>query len=661
MKRTSITLMLVFAICTHIFTTSDAAATALKTEKKIMKTMRDGSTVEVLYRKGLLPEDQKARGFPLKQETLLLKAGTIRREGAMPLKCDILFERDVPITLRDGTVIYVDIFRPNDDKQHPAIMAWSPYGKEIGGQHLDDVEGRSGVPFNATSGLEKFEAPDPAYWVGQGYVIINPDSRGANNSNGDLNYWGTENSLDGYDTIEWAAAQPWSNGKIGMSGNSWLTVSQWFIAGERPPHLTAIAPWEGFYDHFRETANRGGIPNPAFPEAIFETFASRNWIEDQPRMVVTHTLLDSYWEDKIAKIESIDIPAYVVASYTNPVHTHGTFEAFRKISSKEKWLRVHDTGEWFDYYQPENVEDLRKFFDHYLKGIDNGWEKTPYVRLSVLDPGHENIVNRVESDFPLERTEYGKLYLSNCITGNSNRSADNESNSNRSGVKCADSRLLSLKPEEKHSIISYDVESENSSVCFLFPFEQDTEITGYMRLHLYVEAQGADDMDLSVTVEKVDNNGKQLTDTKTGQVIQSTGLLRVSHRALDEKLSTPFDPHLCSDKEELLHPGQIVPVDIAIWPMGMIYHKGEALKLTISAWEYHNVGTMGFGSAEISVPKEGYTFTPGTETEMVTVGGYKGNLKTEINSPSRNKGTHIFHIGGEYESYLVIPVVPVKN
>ena len=80
MKRTSITLMLVFAICTHIFTTSDAAATALKTEKKIMKTMRDGSTVEVLYRKGLLPEDQKARGFPLKQETLILKAGTIRRE-----------------------------------------------------------------------------------------------------------------------------------------------------------------------------------------------------------------------------------------------------------------------------------------------------------------------------------------------------------------------------------------------------------------------------------------------------------------------------------------------------------------------------------------------------------------------------------------------------
>ena len=153
----------------------------------VPKVMRDGRIIDVWYRRGLLPEDTKARGFPLKPGRFLLKSGTIRREGAKPLTCDIVFERDVPVALRDGVVIYVDIFRPNDSAKHPAIIAWSPYGKEIGGQHLDDVPGRSGVPFEATSGLEKFEAPDPAYWTAHGYAVINPDTRGAYNSGGCLN------------------------------------------------------------------------------------------------------------------------------------------------------------------------------------------------------------------------------------------------------------------------------------------------------------------------------------------------------------------------------------------------------------------------------------------------------------------------------------------
>lgn len=103
------------------------------------------------------------------------------------------------------------------------------------------------------------------------------------------------------------------------------------------------------------------------------------------------------------------IPAYVVASYTNPVHTHGTFAAYRRLSSKDKWLRVHDTNEWLDFYTHQ--DDLRRFFDHYLKGIDNGWEKTPKVRLSVLNPGGQAVVDRVENEWPLARTQYTRLYL----------------------------------------------------------------------------------------------------------------------------------------------------------------------------------------------------------------------------------------------------------
>jgi hypothetical protein len=126
---------------------------------------------------------------------------------------------------------------------------------------------------------------------------------------------------------------------------------------------------------------------PGFGEEIIQAYAGKNFIEDQARMQPSDDLMNPYWENQAAKLEKITVPAYVVASYTSPIHAHGSFEGFRRISSKERWLRVHNTGEWPDYYQPEYVEDLRKFFDRYLKGIKNGWEKTPRVRLSVLDPG----------------------------------------------------------------------------------------------------------------------------------------------------------------------------------------------------------------------------------------------------------------------------------
>ncbi len=625
-------------ICAGILATS-LGASNVSAEEPVITIQQDfgGETVEVFYRKGLPITAVRARGAEFKTESMILKAGTIRREGAKPLPCDIFFEKDVPVTLRDGTVIYTDIFRPVDDLKHPAIMAWSPYGKEIGGQWLDDVPGRAGVPLNATSELQKFEAPDPAYWVSHGYVIINPDSRGAYNSGGNLIYWGRQTALDGYDTIEWAAQQSWSNGKIGMSGNSWLTVSQWFIAGEQPPHLAAIAPWEGFVDHFRETANRGGIPNPVFPEAIFETFASKNYIEDQPRMVVTHTLLDAYWRDKIAKLENINIPAYVVASYTNPVHTHGTFDGFRKISSKNKWLRVHNTQEWFDYYQPENVEDLRRFFDFYLNGADNGWESTPRVRLAILDPGHEDITNRVENEFPLARTKYTKFYL-------------------------RQNNQLATEPQKKSSTVSYDSRAENPAETFRLTFDKDTELTGYMNLHLFVEADGADDMELHVTVEKLDAAGRQIPDKMTGQPIQAEGYLRVSQRALDKNKSTPAEPVLLHEREDFLKVGEIAEIDIGIWPMAMIYHKGESLLLKIEPYTPPNANSLPqFGSAKITIPASGYTFAPNNPVAMKTVGGDSSEIacpeETVLAPATRNKGRHIFHFGGEYESFLLVPVI----
>lgn len=599
----------------------------------------EGKEIQVPTRKALPTDASRARYPGFKQETIVLKAGSIRREGAKPLTCDILLERDVPIKLRDGVTIYADIFRPTTGDACPALLAWSPYGKEIGGQMLDDVPMRAGVAIDATSGLEKFEGPDPAYWVAHGYAVVNPDKRGAYMSEGDLLYWGHEDALDGCDVIEWIASQKWCNGKVGMSGNSWLTVSQWFIAAERPAHLAAIAPWEGFCDHYRESGTRGGIPTPEFPEMIAETFSSAyGRLEDQPRMIVEKPFMCDYWEDKAAKVENIEIPAYVVASYTNAVHTHGTFAGYRRMASKEKWLRVHNTQEWFDYYTPENVEDLRRFFDHYLKGIDNGWENTPKVRLSVLNPGGQDIVGREENEFPLARTEYRKLYLS-----------------------ATDSTLLATLPTDT-ATNTYLSTADNAKITYRYRMEQPTEITGYMKLHLWVSAPDNNDMDLAVRVEKLSKDGKPLPD-KTGAIITATGMMRVSMRQIDKTKSTEAEPYYPFTTEQKLKPGEIVPVEIEIWPMGLLFDKGEILQLTVGAYKPEKAA-IPFGSARISIPKEGYTYMPGQQVEMMTLGGNTtqcADPEEVVTSPAtHNVGRHCIYTGGKYDSYLYVPVIPAK-
>ncbi|WP_346697139.1 CocE/NonD family hydrolase [Barnesiella viscericola] len=596
-----------------------------------------GREMKVPLRKALPVDAPRVRYPGFKPEKLVLKAGSVRREGAMPLPCDILLERDVAIKLRDGVTIYADVFRPVGDEACPAILAWSPYGKEIGGQMLDDVPMRSGVPLSATSGLEKFEGPDPAYWVAHGYAIVNPDKRGAYMSEGNLLYWGHEDALDGCDVIEWIASRPWSNGKVGMSGNSWLTVSQWFIAAERPEHLAAIAPWEGFCDHYRESGTRGGIPAPEFPEMIAETFASAHgMLEDQPRMIVERPFMCDYWEDKAARVENIEIPAYVVASYTNSVHTHGSFAGFRRMASKEKWLRVHNTSEWFDYYTPENVEDLRRFFDHYLKGIDNGWEQTPRVRLSVLNPGGTDIVGRTEEEFPLARTQYRKLYLS-----------------------AADSTLCTTLPDQQ-AVSEYQSDSVRHEVTYRYRMEKPTELTGYMKLHLWVSAPDHDDMDLAVRVEKLSRDGQPLPD-RTGNIIAATGLMRVSMRQLDEARSTEAEPYYTFTTEQKLKPGEIVLVEIEIWPMGLYFNEGEILQLTVGAYQPANAA-IPFGSASISVPREGYTFMPGQPVDMITVGGNATQCADPtdvvVSPATHNAGRHRIYTGGQYDSYLYVPEIP---
>lgn len=606
---------------------------------------KNGNEMTVPVRKALSVNAPSARYAGYKPETVLLKKGSIRLKGYMPLPCDIILERDVPIKLRDGVTIYTDIFRPADDKQHPAIMAMSPYGKEIGSQWLDDTPNHAGVPVKATSGLQKFEGPDPAYWCNHGYAVINPDVRGAYNSEGIILFFGSDYGRDGADIIEWTAVQTWCNGKIGMSGNSWLAISQWFVAAQNPEHLAAIAPWEGLNDCYREIGTRGGVMMPEFIKMLSDSFASTEdgGIEDCISIMNTQPVMNNYWEDKAADLERITVPAYVVASYTNPIHTYGSIEGYRRISSEHKWLRIHNTGEWDDYYNPEHTEDLRKFFDYYLMGKKNDWEKTPKVRVSVLNPGGKDIIDREEADFPIPRTQYKKLYLN------------------------AKNGTLNDMPVSAESQIIYNSDKKGKAV-FTIKMDTDTEITGYMKLRLWVSALDHDDMDLIVKLEKRRPNGLKYKYTLgPGMDMAAKGYMRVSLRELDEEHSTEENPRQSMVCEQKLKSGEIVPVDILIWPMGLLFKKGDMLRITVSAYKTAKMWTGPFKlkMAKIELPKEGFTYMPDDKPEMYSIGGaemFAGSDGTGTELPKdHNRGRHGIYTGGKYDSYLYLPVVPPKE
>lgn len=559
-----------------------------------------GVEMETIYRQGKVPVDPKDEnrdaGGPGMNS---MGMGVCPELNPRTYECapGIICEQDVAVKMRDGVTIYVDIYRPKDKTNIPVIISWSFYGKRPG-------DGMSewqimGVAPGTVSKLTKFESTDPLYWCYKDYAIANVDPRGVGHSEGDVNCFGTQDARDGYDFIEWVAQQPWCNGKVGMGGNSAVAMSQWCIAAECPPHLACIAPWEGTSDIYRESIFEGGIPAISFNEFIVSSITSENKVDDMVNMARKSPLMNAYWEDKIPDFSKIRIPVYCTACW-NHFHLRGAFQGFRKIKSKKKWMRAHREFEWPDGYNRENLAELELFFERYLKDIHNCWESTPRVRLEVMD-AHEFLYakNRPERSFPIKRTEYKKLYLD------------------------AANARLSFEPVAATSSVSYD---GNTGIAnFDIKFEEDTEITGYMKLHMWVEADGHDDMDMFVNIQKLDTKGEWLPVDVLGEPHPGTwGKMRVSHRSLDEDLSTDFQPIQSHLKEEKLSPGEIVPVDIEIVPISRFWHKGQSLRIQIAGCYI----------------REGW-FEP-------------------LTWDTDNHGNHIIHTGGEYKSYLQIPVIPPK-
>jgi putative CocE/NonD family hydrolase len=320
-----------------------------------------------------------------------------------------------------------------------------------------------------------------------------------------------------------------------------------------------------------------------------------------------HPLFDDYWASKASEYERIRTPSFIVASWTDQgLHTRGTLEGFKRISSKQKWLEIHGRKKWAYYYEPECVERLREFFDHFLLGTSDAIKSWPRVRYEVREKFYEGTFKDA-SDWPLPDTQYKPLYLD------------------------AKAGSLSHTPVESENSVGYDsLGAPNERAVFDYKFDKATELVGYMKLKLHMAAETADDMDIFVGVQKLDAKGNFVGMAyyamfNDGPV--AVGWLRASHRELDPKRSTDWQPVLAHRREMKLRPAEIVSLEIEIWPSGTRFEAGETLRLIVQGADINQY------------PKDK---APVYFRHEDTV----------------NRGRHIIYAGGSYDSFLLVPVSP---
>lgn len=550
-------------------------------------------TVELIMRPGVDPA------------TAAFKPPLPPKDYQRRIEGDLLIERNLKVPLRDGIKIYLDVYRPSGpagEHDLPLLLGWSPYGKH--GLSNQVFWPASGVDPAWLSPLTAFEAPDPVFWCQHGYAVAFADPRGAWLSEGEFHHNGIIEGKDCRDTIEWLAHQSWSNGKVGMTGVSYLACIQYLVAPLKPPALAAINPWEGFSDWYREFAYHGGIPETGFmPRASDNIRYSTTRTENTWENVKAHPLWDAYWRSKEPELESIETPAYIVASWSDQgLHTRGTLEAFKRISSKQKWLDVHGQKKWAHYYRPESRTRRLAFFEHFLKQHRTAIATWPPVRIEVRERAGVAL-ERGEQEWPLSRTDYRQLWL------DTSRAA-------MSDTPPANSSEVRYAAEQGHAVFDYRI-------------TEDTELTGHMKLKLWIELEGSEDADLFIAVQKLDKNQQPVGFTfyafyENGPA--ALGWLRVSHRVLDHHRSTPWQPVHPHDREEPVPEGEAVPVEIEIWPSSTLFRTGETLRVLIQGSDIY----------KDALP----------------------NLPFARHEDSRNRGSHVIHTGGKYDSCLLVPVIP---
>jgi len=562
---------------------------------------------------------------------------------------------DAPIEMDDGIVLRADVFRPVAEGKHPVVLSYGPYAKGLSfqqgyqGNWSRLAKSAPEVLAGSSNKYQNWELVDPEKWVPDGYACVRIDSRGAGRSPGLLDVWSPRETLDLYQCVEWAGTQSWSNGKVGLNGISYYAMNQWTVAALKPPHLAALCIWEGSSDYYRELCRHGGILsdflNSWYPRQVAsvqhgvgsrgaksvvtgELVAGPNTLReaelaksraDPPGEAKRRRLCDDWYAARTADFAQIETPLLSAANWGGMgLHTRGNFEGYLRAGSKQKWLEVHGDTHFTHFYSNYGERLQKRFFGHFLKGEDTGWNQQPRVSLNIRHP-HEKFVLRSENEWPLARTQWTKYFLQ------------------------PEGLVLAPQPPAAAATLTY--ETGGDGLTFRTPpMTKSLEITGPVAAKLWVSSQ-TKDADLILALRLFDPDGKEITfiGSNDPRVPVGLGWLRASHRKLDPTKSLPYRPWHTHDEEWPLTPGEPVELDIEIWPTSIVVPPGYQLALTVGGKDYEVDGR------DIALPNAPYP--------MKGVGPFL-HIDPDDRPAAVFATRNTLHFAAGQQPYLLLPIIP---
>lgn len=498
--------------------------------------------------------------------------------------------KEAKIAVRDGTEIAVAIYAPGESGRYPALLAPSPY-------RYDNNTLPAGPQF-----LWRETGPIDFY-VKHGYAYVHMDVRGCGRSAGEFEFLGPNEQTDLYDVIEWIAAQPWSNGKVGGLGQSYFCMSQWWMGIVRPPALACLGAYDGLNDPYRATCYTGGIPGQFIPgywwnqNRIINRFPAngappRLQKTDLDWLITSHPTYDEFWKARNAseRLHEITVPLYSIGIWGKiDLHTRGNIKGFQAARGPKKLQMRGPPNAWAanaEFNSPELHEKvLLPFYDRFLKGKETEWQKRPPVEYFVRGA---NVFKSADT-WPPAGVKYRAFFLS----GEESRSVTSLNDGTLSPRQADGAESTSYaypNPGWVSGVVGFapsgppNFDPVRRVLTFTTEtLEKDLEIAGPIKLVLYASST-ARDTDFFVKLSEQypqSSEDRQKGINPPFQVV-TKGWLRASHRALDEKRSTEMEPYHTHTDPQPLEPGQVYRFDISIEPNAFRFRKGSRIRLELA-------------------------------------------------------------------------------
>lgn len=516
----------------------------------------------------------------------------------------IRIRKDLRVPMRDGVALAADAYEGVAEKPRPALVALSPYGKELQALALTMPPQRRPSPM--WDGC--IEAGDIARVVAEDYVHVIGDLRGSGASEGEhignYNAGGVPLGQDAYDFIEWVAAQPWCDGNVGMIGISYFGSMQILAAAERPPSLKAIFVSGGHYDFYETTYHggimwlmpraaregRGGDSGWAFTDRVrsrmLETFSEEEIAEKVGERLrdpdvrawpnLFHTLhyptnheawfdivmndVDGDWYEERNPVNlaaNIDIPVWLQIDQGRGWTMDGTIECFERIPAAHKKLTIGPYPPMQSRPFVEEHDKMFRWYDRWLKGVDNGVDEEPAV--SVFVEGERRYVSGAA--FPPRPVEHRELFL------RPRRKLSFEPEPVSAAHAAPDGFFQApLTVTDRVEILSWSTAA----------FEEPTTLMGTGAFHLFAAIDQDDTNWIMRMWDEAPQGRRQLL---------TTAHLKASMRELDEAASRPGSPvHPLTSKAPVT-PGEIEEYVLRIYPMAATILPGHRIVVELSCDE----------------------------------------------------------------------------